>query len=323
MKDETAWPRNACGQAMWTLVSGRDEAARGAWSQALAHAADCPACSDRLGRLATAMLSGAPDATPCAECQARLPAWLAVRASGEDPAPTYPRTAAHLADCPRCATVMALLAPAATGWAGEGEPEPPHYPRFDTSFLDGDPAHSAIRGLVAWWTGLLERAIAPPAERPRESPVSVVVLGLATVVIAVLALAAGTWVVLQPKLLPLPLAPVWGAVTPTTTAPTSATATPTATTRAPRATAGPPAVSAPGAAMTAPATTDVPSPPPRPTKRRDQPPPAPTAGATSEPYPGWQEPPTREPYPGPSEAPTGAAYPGPTEDPQATATPNP
>ncbi len=304
---------------MARLAAGRGLAADADWSAALAHAAACPACGERLGSLVAAIRSPATDEAPCAEWQARLPSFLAVRAEGEDANLAFPGLAAHLAGCARCQTVADLLAVAATPEAWSATPEPARYPRFDTSFLA---AEAPARGgpLGAWLAGLWQRVIEPPAREPRESPLSVGVLGVALAALVVLVIVAGTWRLFRPRQVPAPVAPIGR--TATAAAAGTATSTPTWT---PGATPdggrpGGPAVVVASPTVVPPTAT--PAPTREPTERPERPErPRPTAPKqtpqpTEEPYPPpvaqYTRGPTADPYPPPGTAqPTDEPYPRP------------
>jgi hypothetical protein len=302
---------------MARLAAGRGLAPGPDWGAALAHAAACPACGERLVRLAGAIRAPATDEKPCAEWQARLPAFLTVLAEGEAADLAFPGLGRHLATCPRCAAVADLLAAAATPESWAGQPEPPRYPRFDTSFLLAD-APARFGPLGAWLAGLWQRAIEPPAAGRRESPLSAGVLGLALAALALLVIAAGTWRLFRPRELPLPVAPIAGS--PTAPAAGSPTATPTWT---PSATPGAGRAGELGGDMgwtpTAAPTGPTPAPIEEPTERPDRPRPTALAPAgtpppTEAPYPPpWPtQGPTQDPYPPPGTAgPTGEPYPGP------------
>lgn len=318
-------PPAECRSAMALLAAGPRAAAEPAWSAALAHAAACPACQERLTHLAEAALSASADEIPCAECQARLPAYLAVKADGDEANRAFPRVARHLADCGRCQAVADLLAPVALAEGWDQLAEPGRTPRFDTSFLT--PRRTLGPGglgesIGGWW----RRLIASPTGRRVESAASFGVLGMAVVAVLLLVGAAATWALFRPELLPVPIAPRARTATPgpSPTATATVTATATLTPRAggrPGAATGPAPGTAPGsvplagtAALTAVAS---PAGVEEPTERPRRPTLAP-AGTTAEP------PPTIEPYPGPSnptEGPTENPYPGPENTPEPSASP--
>jgi hypothetical protein len=311
---------------MAVLALGGPAAAEQAWSAALAHAVGCPACQDRLLHLAEAALSPSADEIPCAECQARMPAYLAMRAAGEEVAQAFPRLAAHLADCSRCQAVADLLAPVALADGWDQLPEPARSPRFDTTFLT--PRSSVSQGSLAerlggWW----RRVTAPPAVRRTESATSFGVLGMAALVVLLLVGAAATWALFRPDMLPLPIAPRARTATPgpsptaTSTATVTATLTPRPGGRPAVATGSAPGTGARGAplagtpvsgpAAASPAAVEEP-------RERLRRPTLPPVGTTPDP------PPTTEPYPGPSdptEGPTPNPYPGPEVTPEPSASP--
>lgn len=130
-----------CSEARRILADPESEAA--ARASAGAHVASCAACQIRADQFATAILSGAEDEIPCAECLARIDALVAGALAGEggDPISADAEVAAHVAACPECDEAFALLLTGLAGLRDGSLAELDHYPSFDLSF-----ARQAIGG---------------------------------------------------------------------------------------------------------------------------------------------------------------------------------
>jgi hypothetical protein len=133
-----------CSEARRILADPKSEAASRA--SASAHIASCSACQIRADQFAMAILSGAEEEIPCAECLARIDALVAGALAGEggDPAADDAQVAAHVAACPECDEAFALLLSGLAGLRDGSLAELDRYPSFDLSF-----ARQAIRGADA------------------------------------------------------------------------------------------------------------------------------------------------------------------------------
>lgn len=206
-------------------------------SEALGHLAACGLCQARVDQLALAILAAAPEAIPCAECRARLPALLEARSStgGLVPAagarsassadPSWDLVEAHLAACADCGAFRDRLDQALRAAAGDRGVEhdfvgaPPIIPRWDVSFaLAGPPgpaparAGARARARRRW---LPWRAAGPRSALPRGALAAAAVLVIALLAVLVrlqpeLWQSLSTLPLLRPEARPTATAPAAG-----------------------------------------------------------------------------------------------------------------
>lgn len=119
--------------------------------EAREHVTACPACLSRFDQLALAILSMDENEISCAECRARLPAYLEAEGETQETPTELSAVADHLARCPTCAAEYRALQATMAAWSADTLPELTSPPAFDLSFLDKKLSAQLARSKGALW----------------------------------------------------------------------------------------------------------------------------------------------------------------------------